>query len=100
MITTKVEFIDIGSVNMAYQKIGSGPPVIFLHGWPFNSSSYRKIIPYLEQHLTCYTIDSAGLGNSIWTDKTDFSFPGQAKNFKGWSNNCSCRNRFADRPNS
>src|SRR3954451_6054345 len=53
-----------GSLNIAYAQVGpeAGPPIILLHGWPYDIHSfaeaapilaaegYRVIVPYLRGH--------------------------------------------------
>lgn len=53
-----------GEINLSYQKIGSGKPLLILHGW---GSSGRVMMPVAQQlsHLrTCYVLDLPGFGNS------------------------------------
>ncbi len=73
-----VEFVDVPGSRIAYRRFGSGPPLIFIHGWPFHSFNYRLVIPEMAHHFTCYALDLPGCGLTEWTDATDFSFlPGQ-----------------------
>jgi pimeloyl-ACP methyl ester carboxylesterase len=46
--------------------------------------TFRKIIPELAKHFTCYVVDLPGAGESRWSDKTDFSFNGQAASMKAF----------------
>jgi pimeloyl-ACP methyl ester carboxylesterase len=71
---------------MAYRKIGSGPPLLLIHGWPFSSLSYRKLARRLSPRFTCYLPDTPGLGETTWGPHTDFAFAAQAESMK----------RFAD----
>lgn len=51
-------------LSIAYQKTGSGKPLIVLHGW---GSSSRVMMPLAKQlaHLrTCYVLDLPGFGKS------------------------------------
>ena len=73
---------DLGSCSIAYRKVGTGEPLVFITGWPFNQSTYYNLMPYLADHYTCILLDSPGLGQTIWRDGTDFTFPGQAKTFE------------------
>ena len=67
---------------MAFRRFGVGPPVLFLHGWPFNSFTYRFLAQQLRQQFSCYLLDLPGMGNTVWSEQTDFSFPGQARNLR------------------
>ncbi|MGI9613069.1 MAG: alpha/beta fold hydrolase [Acidimicrobiales bacterium] len=73
---------DLGSCSIAYRIIGSGEPLVFITGWPFNQSTYYNLMPYLVDDFSCILLDSPGLGQTIWRDNTDFTFPGQAKTFE------------------
>lgn len=77
-------FVDLGSARIAYRTIGSGEPLVLLHGWPLSSFSFRRIIPRLSEHFTCYLPDTPGLGETAWTPATDFRFGGQAETLKGF----------------
>jgi pimeloyl-ACP methyl ester carboxylesterase len=61
-------------IELAYTASGSGPAVILLHGWPFHKASFRKLLPLLEPHFTCYALDAAGMGESGWSESTSFAF--------------------------
>lgn len=79
LVASPVKFQDVGTAEIAYRTVGSGPPVLFLHGWPLSGLTYRKLIAELAQRFTCYAIDLPGAGQSRWLDGHDFSFSGQAK---------------------
>lgn len=57
-------YLDVGEGEAAYRKIGSGPDVLFVHGWPVSGATFRNIIPYLAEHVTCHVIDLPGAGDS------------------------------------
>lgn len=78
----KLQFVDTKTTSIAYRKCGQGFPILFIHGWPFHSATYRHLLPYLQQYFTCYLLDLPGTGETHWQEKTDFTFPGQAKNLQ------------------
>lgn len=45
-------------------KIGSGPPLVAVHGTPFSSQVWRKIIPHFAHDRTIYYFDMVGYGQS------------------------------------
>ena len=69
--------IDAGVLNVGYAEAGpaSGPPVILLHGWPYDiysyvdvapllaSAGYRVIIPYLRGYGTTRFLSEATMRN-------------------------------------
>ena len=67
------EYIDAGVGEVAYRRIGSGPDVLFVHGWPVSSATFRALLPYLTDHLTCHLIDLPGAGSSRYADDTPLS---------------------------
>jgi haloalkane dehalogenase len=74
-----LRFHNVGRAEISYRVFGAGPPVLFLHGWPLTGFTYRKVLPMLAAHFTCYVIDLPGAGETRWRDDTDFSFSGQAE---------------------
>jgi haloalkane dehalogenase len=41
------------------------PTLVFLHGWPFNAQTFRKLHPLLAEDFHCVMLDWPGLGESI-----------------------------------
>ena len=50
--------------EMAYVEVGSGDPIVFLHGNPTSSYLWRNVIPYLESAGRCIAPDLIGMGDS------------------------------------
>jgi haloalkane dehalogenase len=63
-------FLDVGSGEVAYRRIGSGPDVLFVHGWPVSSATFRCLLPHLVDHVTCHLVDLPGAGSSRYTATT------------------------------
>ena len=61
------QFIDVGTGEVAYRRVGSGPDVLFVHGWPVSSATFRTLLPHLTDHVTCHLIDLPGAGSSRFT---------------------------------
>ena len=61
------QFIDVGTGEVAYRRVGSGPDVLFIHGWPVSSATFRTLLPHLTDHVTCHLIDLPGAGSSRFT---------------------------------
>jgi haloalkane dehalogenase len=55
---------DILGRKMAYVEVGSGDPIVFLHGNPTSSYLWRNVIPHLEPHGRCIAPDLIGMGDS------------------------------------
>jgi pimeloyl-ACP methyl ester carboxylesterase len=60
-------------------RIGSGPPLVAIHGTPFSSQVWRRIIPHLSSHRTVYYFDLAGYGQSEMREGQDVSLAVQNK---------------------
>jgi len=57
---------------MRYVDIGSGKPIVFLHGSPTWSFLYRKLIAGLSPRFRCIAIDHLGLGLSEKPKTADY----------------------------
>jgi haloalkane dehalogenase len=51
-------------LGMAYIEVGSGDPIVFLHGNPTSSYLWRNIIPYAQELGRCIAPDLIGMGDS------------------------------------
>jgi pimeloyl-ACP methyl ester carboxylesterase len=60
-------FLDVGAGEAAYRVVGTGPDVLFVHGWPVSSATFRLLLPHLVDHVTCHLIDLPSAGSS-WFD--------------------------------
>ena len=56
--------IDVKGRSMAYVEVGSGDPIVFLHGNPTSSYLWRNVIPHLEGLGRCIAPDLIGMGDS------------------------------------
>jgi pimeloyl-ACP methyl ester carboxylesterase len=66
-------FLDVGAGEVAYRRVGTGPDVLFVHGWPVTSATFRCLLPHLTDHVTCHLIDLPGAGSSRFTADTPLS---------------------------
>lgn len=57
-------YISIDGVRIAYDDVGSGPPVLLLHGYPFNRSLWLEQVTALAQTCRVITLDFRGHGQS------------------------------------
>jgi pimeloyl-ACP methyl ester carboxylesterase len=77
-----VREVDTGTARLPYRVFGSGRALLLVHGFPLSGFTWRRVLPELSRHYTCYVPDLPGMGDSRWTDATDFSFPGQGRTLK------------------
>ncbi len=66
-------FLDVGAGEAAYRRVGTGPDVLFVHGWPVDSATFRKLLPHLVDHVTCHLIDFPSAGSSRFDATTPMS---------------------------
>jgi len=66
------KYIDVNGKQMAYVELGSGDPVVFLHGNPTSSYLWRNIMPYVSNQYRTIAPDLIGMGDS---EKLDDSGP-------------------------
>ena len=81
-LAQSVQFAQLGDAKIAYRKFGDGPALVLLHGFPFSSLTYRHLVPHLQQHFTCYALDTPGAGLSEWGENYDFHFRAQARTLR------------------
>jgi haloalkane dehalogenase len=58
------QFREVLGARMAYVEVGSGEPIVFLHGNPTSSYLWRNVIPHCERRGRCIAPDLIGMGDS------------------------------------
>lgn len=65
MAFIKTEQLDGPGLNLYYQDLGTGRPVVFVHGWPLNSNMWQYQLAELPKYgLRCIAYDRRGFGLS------------------------------------
>lgn len=64
---------------LGYRKFGSGPDVLFVHGWPVSGATFRKLIPELAPHMTCHVLDLVGTAGSRFSRDADITLEGHIR---------------------
>lgn len=59
-----LHYIQLSQTDIAFRKMGSGPGVLCLHGYPQTHYMWHKIAPQLSQHFTLIMPDLRGYGDS------------------------------------
>jgi len=71
--TDPQRWLDVGAGEIAYRRIGTGPDVLFVHGFPVSGATFRTLLPDLAEHVTCHIIDLPGAGGSRFDAGTAIS---------------------------
>lgn len=50
--------------TLTYDRVGSGPPVLLLHGWPGDRHDFRALVPLLQAEREVVVPDLRGFGES------------------------------------
>ena len=67
-------FIPINDGTLYYEKKGTGPPLVFLHGVFLDHRMWQQQIDYFSKSYTCIILDLRGFGRSSLPTNTPYSF--------------------------
>jgi 2-hydroxymuconate-semialdehyde hydrolase len=73
------KFVDVGPWRVAYVDRGHGEPVVLLHGCPFQSFEYSRVIPDLARHYRVIAPDLLGLGDTVVRLDDDYRLANQVR---------------------
>lgn len=57
-----LRYLDVGVGEVAYRRVGTGPDVLFVHGWPVSGATFRRLLRHVAPHVTCHVVDLVGAG--------------------------------------
>ena len=57
-----LRLLDVGEGEVAYRRVGTGPDVLLVHGWPVSGATFRTLLPHVAPHVTCHVVDLVGAG--------------------------------------
>ncbi len=75
-------YLDVGDGEVAYRRVGSGPDVLFVHGWPVSGATFRTLLPHLVDEVTCHLVDLPGAGSSRFDAATPLSIDGHVRSVR------------------
>ncbi|MHA4811526.1 haloalkane dehalogenase [Flavitalea flava] len=78
------EQLTIDGVEMSYIDLGSGDPIVFIHGNPTSSFLWRNVIPHVAGQGRCLAPDLIGMGRSGKEPSGQYSFLRHAKYLDKW----------------
>lgn len=60
----QTETLRVQDLNLHYLASGTGPDVLFIHGWASSCRMWQGAMEFLAPHFRCWAIDLAGFGDS------------------------------------
>ena len=85
------QFQQVGKDRIHYIETGQGDPILFLHGVPMSTYSWRNIIPHVSDNARCIALDFMGFGKSDKPDIT-YSFTDQFHYLEGFIDSLDLQN--------
>jgi pimeloyl-ACP methyl ester carboxylesterase/nucleoside-diphosphate-sugar epimerase len=79
---TEKRFHQIGDVNVAYRDIGSGEPVVFLHGFA-GAHAWDGVAERIATQRRALIIETLGISDTEGPASADYSLPAQAARVRG-----------------
>lgn len=65
--------VDVNGIGLVYEKEGSGPPLVFLHGMNASAVYWEAVVPHVLDHYTCYVLEQRGMGRSARAPNGEYS---------------------------
>ena len=72
MPTIRHDTLPLNGLDLHVAQVGSGPPLLLLHGWPEFWLTWEPVMTRLSERFTCITPDLRGFGR---TGKPDAGLP-------------------------
>jgi pimeloyl-ACP methyl ester carboxylesterase len=63
------EFVQAGDVRVAFDRIGSGPPLVLMHGAEASRQMFAPLMPALARHFTVIAYDQRDCGDTEAPDR-------------------------------
>jgi pimeloyl-ACP methyl ester carboxylesterase len=76
--------VTVGQARVGYREAGAGEEVVLLHGCPFSSFIWRRVMPQLAGDFRCLAPDLLGLGDTETPPDADWSLRAQAAMILGF----------------
>jgi pimeloyl-ACP methyl ester carboxylesterase len=80
----QIHFIDLPDLQIAYRETGSGPPIVFVHGFASSSYTWNYLVKYLPQYYRYILLDLKGFGDSDKPSGSKYRAVDQASVLKGF----------------
>ncbi|MFN0069946.1 MAG: alpha/beta fold hydrolase [Chloroflexota bacterium] len=63
-MSTSPQFASVNGVQIAYDRLGQGFPILLIHGFPRDRRLWRKVAPALSERFDTVALDRRGYGES------------------------------------
>ena len=73
-MTPGIGTVQVGDLTLQYRELGSGPPVLLLHGWPTSSFLWREVMKPIAARNRVIALDLPGFGGSSKPPGASYSF--------------------------
>lgn len=73
------QFVTLRGLQIYYQIRGKGPTLLLIHGYPYNSYDFHRVVETLSEDYTVVLFDLPGMGFSDKPQDQDYSFEGYAE---------------------
>jgi pimeloyl-ACP methyl ester carboxylesterase len=80
---TSIQFKSVGEVKVAYEMLGSGPPLLLLHGGEADLRMFRDAVSYLQKSFRTIAYDQRGCGQTVTEDDSDYGLEDLADDAAG-----------------
>jgi pimeloyl-ACP methyl ester carboxylesterase len=70
-----------GEGAIRWTRVGTGPPIVLVHGTPYSSRIFSGIVPALVEHREVFLFDHLGYGQSERREGQDLSIAAQGRRF-------------------
>ncbi len=76
--------VSVLDTDLAYVDVGTGDPVVFLHGNPTSSYLWRNVIPHVQPYGRCLAPDLVGMGSSGTAPEGSYRFVDHRRYLDAW----------------
>lgn len=76
--------VRVAGTEISYVEVGSGDPIVFLHGNPTSSYLWRNILPHVSDLGRCLAPDLVGMGQSGPSPTGSYRFADHAACLDAW----------------
>jgi pimeloyl-ACP methyl ester carboxylesterase len=76
--------VNINGIDLVYEKEGSGPPLVLLHGSNASAAYWETVLPHLMGDYACFVLEFRGHGRSARAPDGDYTTAACASDVAGF----------------